>query len=304
MEKHIPVLLSSVLEVLAPRSGESYLDLTAGYAGHASEILAITQNYKDSVLVDRDENAIKFLKAKYSKNEDLEILHQDFYNAVLFLAECGRKFDMILMDLGVSSPQLDEAERGFSFQKNGPLDMRMDGRQKYNAATIVNHASITELSEIFERNGEIKPALARRMAREIVKFRPFRTTMELANVIAFHQKSDEVREWRGGRHPATQAFQAIRIEVNGELEMLSKTLKEIPMLLSPGGRVAVISFHSLEDRIVKEFFRSENSMGEESRLMPITKKPIRAEEKEIGYNPRARSAVLRGAERLDFGTFS
>ncbi|MDO5480930.1 MAG: 16S rRNA (cytosine(1402)-N(4))-methyltransferase RsmH [Candidatus Saccharibacteria bacterium] len=299
MEKHIPVLLSEVLEVLAPQPGESYLDLTAGYAGHASEILAITQNYKNSVLVDRDENAIKFLKAKYSENEDLEILHQDFYSAVLFLAECGRKFDMILMDLGVSSPQLDEAERGFSFQKSGPLDMRMDGRQKYNAATIVNHASVTEMAGIFVKFGEMRAGAAARLAKEIIRFRPYKTTTELANVIAFHRKSDEVREWRGGRHPATLAFQAIRIAVNQELEILSSALAEIPRLLNPGGRMAVISFHSLEDRIVKEFFRNENSMGAESRLMPITKKPIRAEEKEVDYNPRARSAVLRGERRLD-----
>ena len=297
MEKHNPVLSKEVLEVLSPKRGEKHLDLTAGFGGHARKILAITQNYKDSVLVDRDEVAIEFLRTKCQFGEVRpEILRRDYYSAVLFLAECGRKFDLVLMDLGVSSPQLDEAERGFSFSKTGKLDMRMDRRQEKTAADIVNKARMVDLAEIFVRNGEMKPKAAQRLALEIVKNRPFFTTTELANLIAFHAKSSEERVWRG-KHPATTAFQAIRIEVNDELSMLRRTLPAVLSLMNPGGRIAIISFHSLEDRIVKEFFKAEAAKGAEAELRIITKKPIVAGEVELINNPRARSAKLRGAER-------
>ena len=166
-ELHQPVLLSEVLSVLAPQPGESYMDLTAGYAGHASEILDVTQNYKDSVLVDRDENAIQVLKARY-ENRPLRIMKADFYSAVLQEIECGNAFDMILMDFGVSSPQLDRAERGFSFSKDGPLDMRMDQEQDLTAERIVNKWSERDLVEILEKYGEEKPGFAKLIARAII----------------------------------------------------------------------------------------------------------------------------------------
>ena len=179
-ELHQPVLLSEVLEVLKPQPGESYMDLTAGYAGHASEILDVTQNYKDSVLVDRDENAIQVLKARY-ENRPLRIMKADFYSAVLQEIECGNAFDMILMDFGVSSPQLDRAERGFSFSKDGPLDMRMDQGQDLTAERIVNKWSERDLVEILEKYGEEKPGFAKLIARAIIHGRPWSNTKELGD---------------------------------------------------------------------------------------------------------------------------
>lgn len=285
---HNPVLLSKVIACLDPRRGESYLDLTAGYAGHADSILAVTQNYKNATLVDRDEYAVNFLKAKY-KSEALEILHRDFYNAVLQLIECGKTYDMILADFGVSSPQLDNADRGFSFGKDGPLDMRMDRRQPFSADTIVNHASLEELVDIFEKYGEMSPGFARKVARIIVLNRPISGTLELANLIKNNAKHSKV-------HPATKAFQAIRIAVNDELGEIEKTLPLLPKLLNPGGRVAIITFHSLEDRLVKDFFKEASSLGEESELEEISK-PIVAESEELVINPRSRSAKLRVAKK-------
>ena len=289
MEKqHIPVLLSEVLEVLDPRPGESYLDLTAGYGGHASEILDVTQNYKDSVLVDRDEFAANYLAGKFG--EKIEIKNTDFYSAVLQLVECGKTFDMILADFGVSSPQLDMGERGFSFTKEGPLDMRMDRRQDLSADIIVNEWSEKRLAEIFERFGEEKPGRAKMLAREIVHNRPIKNTKELAEIIAGRSKYSKI-------HPATRIFQAIRIEVNKELEEIEKTLPLLPKLLNPGGRVAIITFHSLEDRLVKDYFKEASSYGEESQLALINNRPIVAEQMELVINPRSRSAKLRAAER-------
>lgn len=289
---HNPVLLSEVLSCLAPKPGESYLDLTAGYAGHAERILAITQNYKDSCLVDRDENSIKYLKAKYQKDEAPDIIHDDFYSATFSLTECGKTFDMILADFGVSSPQLDEEIRGFSFRMAGPLDMRMDNRQEKTAETIVNHASLKELTEILTDFGELSPNLARKVSLEIVQSRPFETTSALADTVS------NVLPRRGRVHPATRVFQAIRIAVNDELGQIEKTLPLLPKLLNPGGRVAIITFHSLEDRLVKNYFKEEASHGEESPLKILTKKPITAGSLELGINPRARSAKLRVAKRV------
>ena len=287
---HSPVLLSEVMASLDPKLGESYLDLTAGYAGHAEAILAVTQNYKNAVLVDRDDYAVKYLQAKYSSSEAPDILHMDFYSAALQLIECGKTFDIILLDLGVSSPQLDNADRGFSFMKDGPLDMRMDKRQNFSAETIVNHASMAELTEIFEKYGEMSPGFARKVAREIVLHRPFETTLELADRIKGNAKHSRI-------HPATKAFQAIRIKVNDELGEIEKTLPLIPRLLNPGGRVAIITFHSLEDRLVKDYFREASGLGEESELTIVNKTPIVAESEELVINPRSRSAKMRVAKR-------
>ena len=282
-EHHKPVLLSEVLQVLAPRPGESYLDLTAGYAGHANAILDVTQNYKNATLVDRDEYAVKILTEKY-KSESVEILHTDFYNAALQLLQCGKTYDMILADFGVSSPQLDKAERGFSFSLDGPLDMRMDKNQDLNAADIVNTYSERELAEIFERYGELRFGSARKVANLIISFRKakkFETTRELSELIS--------------REKRAQVFQAIRIVVNDELSIIERTLPLIPRLLNPNGRVAIITFHSLEDRLVKDYFTKESHLGEESELRLINKKPIIAEKLELVNNPRSRSAKLRAA---------
>ena len=282
-EHHKPVLLSEVLQVLDPQPGEKYLDLTAGYAGHANAILDVTRNYKDAVLVDRDDYAVSILKEKY-KSESVKIMHTDFYDATLQLLQCGKTFDVILADFGVSSPQLDQAERGFAFSLDGPLDMRMDRGQSVDAATIVNTYSEHDLTELFEKYGELSSGSARKVARLIItarKNRRLNKTAELATLI--------------NRDKRAQVFQAIRIEVNQELALIEKTLPLLPKLLNHGGRVAIITFHSLEDRLVKDYFDKMSHLGEESEFRLINKKPIIAERLELVNNPRARSAKLRAA---------
>lgn len=287
-ELHSPVLLSEVLAYLEPHPGEKYLDLTAGYGGHASKILDVTRQFKSSCLIDRDEFAIEYLKNKFPP--DLKTINQDFYSAVLQLLECGKTFDIILADFGVSSPQLDESERGFSFKNEGPLDMRMDKKQNLTADKIINHASERELAEIFIKYGEEKPGRAKMLAKEIVHHRPLKTTKELADIILKKSRYSKT-------HPATRIFQAVRIVVNDELGEIEKTLPLLPKLLNKNGRLGIITFHSLEDRLVKNFFKEASSHGEESELSIIAKKPIIAEKSEIVINPRARSAKLRVAKR-------
>ena len=286
-EHHKPVLLSEVMLELSPQKGENYLDLTAGFAGHASSILDVTQNYKDSTLVDRDQYAIDYLTEKFA-NFPIEILHTDFYSAALQLYECGKTYDLILADFGVSSPQLDLGSRGFSFMHEGPLDMRMDVRQELSADTIINHWSENSLIEIFEKYGEMSPGFAQKVARIIRLNRPFESTTQLADAIANETRNSRI-------HPATKVFQAVRIVVNDELSIIENTLPLLPKLLKPGGRLAIITFHSLEDRLVKDFFKDASSRGEESELKIITQKPIPAEKVELVNNPRARSAKLRVA---------
>lgn len=283
-------MLSEVLAGLAPRLGENYLDLTAGYAGHARQILDVTQNYKESVLIDRDEFAINYLRGKY-RSEPVEIVKSDFYSAALQLIECGKTFDMILADFGVSSPQLDNGERGFAFMKDGPLDMRMDQSEELTASEIVNKWRERELAEIFEKYGEETAGLASKHARLIAGGRPWRSTKQLAEAIA--KGSGHSR-----RHPATQVFQAIRISVNDELGLIERTLPLLVKLMKPKARLALITFHSLEDRMVKRFFKEQSEMGEESALKIMTKSPKQAEESEVVINPRARSAKLRIAMKL------
>ncbi len=289
MEKlHTPVLLSEVLAGLNPQLDESYLDLTAGFGGHAKEILDVTQNYKDSILIDRDEIATKFLAQKFG--DQVKIMNQDFYSAMLQLSECGTTFDLILADFGVSSPQLDNGERGFSYQHDGPLDMRMDSRQKLTAHDVVNKYSERELAEIFVKFGEEPKGRAKMLAREIVHHRPINTTKELTDLIISKSRYSHT-------HPAARVFQAIRIEVNDELDEIKKALPLLPKLLNKNGRVGIITFHSLEDRLVKDYFKEASSFGEESELQIINKKPIIAENVELVINPRARSAKLRLAKR-------
>ncbi len=290
MEKlHIPVLLSEVLATLEPHPGESYLDLTAGYGGHASKILDVTQQYKNAVLVDRDEFAVSYLKQEFPSS--VTIMNTDFYNAVLQLFKCGKTFDLILADFGVSSPQLDMEERGFSFKYDAPLDMRMDRRQKTTAADIINKYSERELAELFVKYGEEQKGSAAMFARVIVHNRPITTTKQLADLI-----QTRIHGYFK-HHPATKVFQAVRIEVNQELEQIKNTLPLLPKLLNTGGRVGVITFHSLEDRLVKDFFKESASLGEESPLSIVTKKPIVAGPQELVINPRARSAKLRVAKK-------
>ena len=288
-ELHKPVLLSHVIGMLAPKQGERYMDLTAGYGGHAKEILEVTQNYKGSCLVDRDDYAISYLEEKF-RGKGIELLRMDFCDAVLHEIECGNSYDIVLADFGVSSPQLDNADRGFSFLHDGPLDMRMDKRQKLTAEMVVNKYSERDLAEIFVKYGEERPGFAKLMAREIVHNRPFLSTKELADFIKSKSRYSKT-------HPATRIFQAIRIEVNDELGVIEKTLPLIPKILNKGGRVGIITFHSLEDRLVKNYFREASEYGEESELIILNKNPIVAEEMELITNPRSRSAKLRVAKR-------
>jgi 16S rRNA (cytosine1402-N4)-methyltransferase len=285
--QHVPVLLEAVLAQLNPATGESYLDLTAGYGGHASRILEMTGNYKESVLVDRDDYAISHLSDYASKGTRL--MHADFVSAARQLAEEGKAFDLLLVDLGVSSPQLDQGERGFSFTNSGPLDMRMDRRQSQTANDLINTATVRQLETIIREYGEESLGSARHITELIVKNRPFKSTEELAELI----KQNHRGKWMK-IHPATRTFQALRIAVNDELGQIKEVLPLLPSLLNKGGRVAVISFHSLEDRLVKRYFKDQFEEGIEAILAPATKKPISGATDDV-HNPRSRSAKLRVA---------
>jgi 16S rRNA (cytosine1402-N4)-methyltransferase len=286
---HIPVLLKEVLHVLAPQAGERYLDVTAGYGGHAAEVIARTRAYDQAVLVDRDENAIRELTGRFT-GKGVTICRADFLSASAQLRKEGRQFDMILADLGVSSPHLNQAERGFAISASGPLDMRMDQTQELTAEQIVNTWSIDDLADILSRYGEEPKAQA--IAKLIAQNRPLTTTSELAELVS--------RVWPGHSrvHPATRTFQALRIAVNDELELLRRSLPIWLELLAPGGRLAVISFHSLEDRLVKQFFAEQGGARYDATLNILTKRPLSASAKEAVFNPRARSAKLRAAAKI------
>lgn len=286
-ELHVPVLLSATLDLLKPQEGESYLDLTAGYGGHAEAFLEVTKNFSDSTLVDRDEYAIG--KLERFKQRGVQLLNTDFVSAARDLIRENKKFDMVVVDLGVSSPQLDQDERGFSFTKNGPLDMRMDRRQELTAADIVNSYSQDKLVDILIRYGEEKRGFATKIARQICKERPLSSTKELADlVLSLHRGA-----WQKS-HPATRTFQALRIEVNQELAQVEAILPLLPNLLHQNGRVGVISFHSLEDRLVKQFFKEQSESGFEAELHLLNKKAIDGATYDV-HNPRSRSSKLRGA---------
>ena len=287
---HIPVLLTQVLQYLNPQPGESYLDLTAGYGGHASAILDITQNYASSVLVDRDENAIRELHSRFNApgvNAEVELRSEDFLTATRSLTQTHKTFDLILADLGVSSPHLNETSRGFAINSNGPLDMRMDQRQELTAAILVNTYSEIAIANILSTYGQ-EPK-ARQIARTIIAHRPITTTEQLAALAA--------RAWPGHSrvHPATRTFQALRIAVNDELGLLTEALPLWLRLLNPGGRIVVISFHSLEDRLVKQALSEAAGERYDSELTLLTKRPAVADLTETAINPRARSAKLRAA---------
>jgi len=272
---------------MQPSKGESYLDLTAGYGGHASAFLAATGEYQTSVLVDRDSHTAAYLENLLTQGAQL--LHLDFLAAAQQLIAEGRAFDLVVADLGVSSPQLDRAERGFSFSRPGPLDMRMDERQSLTAEQIVNTYSEDDLTSVIVRYGEEPKPVARRIAQAIAQARPLGTTAELAATI-----EHALRGRKGKIHPATRTFQALRIEVNDELTQIEHMLALLPQLLKKGGRVGIISFHSLEDRLVKRAFAEQTAAGYEAELTVLTKKPISGATDDV-HNPRARSAKLRVA---------
>jgi len=301
-DAHIPVLYHEVLAGLQPHPGGKYIDGTLGAGGHAAGILR--QSAPDGQLLglDLDPAALAVARQSLAPFGARAIVRQATYVAMAAQAEGFAPVDGILLDLGLSSLQLADPARGFAFQTDGPLDMRFSPRQKLTAAEIVNDWPLDELADILWRYGEERQS--RKLAQAIGAARPILTTGRLADVVA---------ATAGGRrekiHPATRVFQALRIAVNGELESVATVLPVAMKLLKPGGRLAVISFHSLEDRIVKTFMRERaRGPGDDPTqptrpvftpdLAEVTRKPIVAEEAEIARNPRARSAKLRIAERL------
>jgi len=283
LNEHVPVLVESVLQYLDPKEGESYLDLTAGYGGHARAILERTQAPERTILVDRDVNAIAAL-ADFDR-QGASLLHRDFLSASQGLQAEGRRFNIILADLGVSSPHLDNAARGFAFGQDGPLDMRMDQTQTLDAATVVNTYKVDDLERIIREYGE-EPR-AKTIARAIIQARPLSSTQQLADVVR------KVMPKGSKIHPATRTFQGLRIAVNDELELLRASLPLWVELLEPKGRLGVISFHSLEDRIVKQTFAESAGDRYDAELLLLTKRPVVADKQELVFNPRARSAKFR-----------
>jgi len=295
-KEHIPVLLNEVLDYLDRDREGIYVDCTLGLGGHALEIL---KRKPKAILIGFDIDEKSLLKAKKKLEfyaERVTLYHSDFR----YLPDLNIDFSSIrgiLLDLGVSSFQLDSSERGFSFNLEGPLDMRMDLRNKITASKIVNKYSEPRLAQLFHEYGELKQA--KKLAREIIarrKTKSIETTTELRRVV------EEVCHWRpqkGKIHPAAKVFQALRIEVNQELSDLSSFLERIAQLVPKKTRIAVISFHSLEDRIVKHTFAHlTNPNNDHPLLRVLTKKPITPSEEEIALNSRARSAKLRVAERI------
>lgn len=278
---HLPVLSREVVAGLDVQAGGNYLDATLGGGGHSRLILAAAPEV-NLVAIDRDPDAIAATRPTLPP-------HVTYWQGNFADYEPnGQLFDGILADLGVSSPQLDRAERGFSFQQDAPLDMRMDQTQALDAAAVVNHWREADLVRIFSEYGEER--FSKRIARSIVAARPLHSTIELAETVRYAVPG----KFRYGRiHPATRVFQAIRIAVNGELTALEQLLDRAPHWLKPNGRLAIISFHSLEDRLVKHHFRQCDD------LRILTKKPITPQPEETRTNPRARSAKLRLAQRLE-----
>ena len=295
--RHAPVLLKEAIDFLNVRRGGTYIDATVGLGGHSYEIARRLGAPGHLIGVDKDPAAIEIagfsLRASGSGQTDwptVDLRHGSF--ADLANDQRPTTIDGLLADLGVSSLQLDSAARGFSFQADGPLDMRMDPRSERTAEQVVNHLDERELADVIYEFGEERRS--RRIARAIVRSRPIQTTAQLADVISAAARPMNREERR--IHPATRTFQALRIFVNRELDDLKALLEAAPRILKPGGRVVVISFHSLEDRIVKDAFREGAMKDRYFRL--LTKKPVTATEEENDRNPRARSAKLRAAEKI------
>jgi 16S rRNA (cytosine1402-N4)-methyltransferase len=289
---HVPVLLKEAIDFLAVKRGGTYIDATVGLGGHSFEIARRLGAPGHLIAVDKDPAALERAGVRLSAGEQpdwpaVEWRHGSF--AELANDQRPASIDGLLADIGVSSLQFDDPARGFSFQAEGPLDMRMNPMSGETAEQVVNRIDERELADVIYEFGEERRS--RRIARAIVRSRPIQTTRQLAEVI-----SAAARPMKHERiHPATRTFQALRIFVNRELDDLKALLEAAPRMLKPGGRVVVISFHSLEDRIVKDAFRDGAKQGW-YRL--LTKKPVTAMEEEIHRNPRSRSAKLRAAERV------
>ena len=268
---------------------QNYLDCTFGRGGHAAEVL---QAFPEAKLfaVDQDQEALDYAKSDFVpkfQDRELQFFHENFMT-MDFVEKGIKDMDLILADLGVSSPQYDQAERGFSFNKDGPLDMRMDRRKELTAAEIINEWDEEDLIDLFKNMGEHRRPF--RVVRAIVndrKEKPYTSTRELASLI------ERVDGWRKkGSHPATKYFMALRLQVNQEINLLPESLENLIRALRPGGRLFVISFHSMEDRIIKHRFKDLQSFGK-----IVNKKVIQADEEELQDNPRARTAKLRIFER-------
>ena len=294
---HEPVLVDEILFWLQCKPGGVYVDCTLGYAGLATRILDRTAPDGILVGIDRDAAALAESRARlHDVMARVRLKHGNFSELKTMVAETGLlRVDGVIFDLGVSSPQLDRPERGFSFREDGPLDMRMDQREGRTAADLIRDLPETELADVIYQLGEER--YSRRIARAIVQARvqgAIETTRELAAVV----ERAVPASYRHGRiHCATRTFQALRIAVNRELDVLEPALRDAVDILSPGGRVCAVSFHSLEDRIVKHTFRALAN-GPEASVRVLTKKPVTASEVERDHNPRSRSAKLRVVERL------
>lgn len=303
--EHVPVLYNEVLDGIQPRSGGRYIDATLGAAGHAAGILTASGPDGELLGLDADPDAISFAGQVLGSFGDRVVLQVANFRHLreVALALGFGQVDGILMDLGLSSRQLADAERGFSFNQDGPLDMRMNRSQRETAADLINTLPEAELAELLWRYGEERHA--RRIARVIVSSRPVSTTGQLADLVA------RTVGRREKIHPATRTFQALRIAVNDELEALNQALRQARDLLRPQGRLAVIAFHSLEDRLVKRFYQQESRdclcppeipvciCEHRATLKVLTPRPVRPSAEEIARNPRSRSARLRLAERLN-----
>lgn len=298
---HIPVLTEEVIEFLLVKKSGTFLDVTSGFGGHSAAILE-ELNGGSLIATDQDPEAIRFLKSKFKTEERISI-HQARFSELHKLFSAN-DFDGILADIGVSSYQLDTAERGFSFMKDGPLDMRMNQNIGEDASSWLNNAPEQEISNIIWKYGEEKKA--KRIAKAIVEVRKsfkIRTTKELAEIIL----EETPRRFNDKKHPATKTFQAIRIFINNELEELNLLLDFASKHLKIGGRTCIISFHSLEDRMVKRFFRDHSrrdpklsklpNLADDSSFKLVTK-AIKPSENEMNINPRSRSATLRVIERI------
>lgn len=307
--KHISVLLDECIEGLNIKENGIYVDCTLGGAGHSSEILKNLSKEGKLIGIDQDEEALKAASEKLKEYENVLYKHSNFYHIkdILEELEVG-KVDGILMDLGVSSYQLDEKSRGFSYMQNAPLDMRMNKKSSLDAYEVVNFYDESKLARIIKDYGEER--FAKRISNFIVESREnkkIETTGELVDII---KRAIPAKFRREGPHPAKRTFQAIRIAVNGELEILNKAIEDSVKSLKSGGRIAIITFHSLEDRIVKNKFKELEdpcicpkdfpicTCGKEPLVKIITRKPIDPSKEEVEINPRSRSAKLRIAEKL------
>ena len=298
--KHKSVMLNEVIDYLNVSEGKTYIDATVGYAGHSGEILRKLNKKGFLFAFDQDDEAIKYSQDKLSKiASNFKIIKSNFVN---MKDHIDTKVDGILFDLGVSSPQLDEEERGFSFHKDARLDMRMDKDNPLDAYKVVNEYSYEKLIEIIFRFGEEK--YAKSIAKAIVENRPIETTLQLSEII----KNSVPISYRNKSHPARKTFQAIRIEVNHELDILEKSIRDAFDLLNVNGRLCIITFHSLEDKIVAHVFNELCSDDERSRKMPIVPEELKAKAKKIAKitpskneleeNLRSRSSKLRVIERI------